>query len=87
MVIGKGSGRQLLRAAEAWPDSDVTEFQVHGWRYSKPIHVEQSKCLVLNEAPWLLLAGDAFGGPRVEGAALSGWGAADILKQITFNNS
>ncbi len=74
-------GRQLLQAAAAWLGSDVTEFQVHGWRYSKPIHVEQTPCMVLNEAPWLLLAGDAFGGPRVEGAALSGWGAAAVLKQ------
>jgi predicted NAD/FAD-dependent oxidoreductase len=75
------SGRQLLQAAAAWLDSDVIEFQVHGWRYSKPIHVEQTTCVVLNKAPWLVLAGDAFGGPRVEGAALSGWSAAAVLKQ------
>ena len=76
------SGRQLLQAAAAWLDSDVTEFQVHGWRYSKPIHVEQTTCLVLNKAPWLVQAGDAFGGPRVEGAALSGWSAAAVLKHL-----
>ena len=63
------TGRELLRAAETWLDSQVTEFQVHGWRYSKPIHGEQSTCLILNESPLLLLAGDAFVGPRVEGAA------------------
>jgi hypothetical protein len=74
-------GRQLLQAAAAWLDSDVPEFQDHGWRYSKPIHVEQTTCQVLNEAPWLVMAGDAFGGPRVEGAALSGWSAAAVLKQ------
>ena len=75
------SGRELLRAAEPWLASGVTEFEIHGWRYSKPIQVEQSTCLILNDSPGLLLAGDAFVGARVEGAALSGWGAADILKR------
>lgn len=81
----KESGQELLRAAQAWLDSDVTEFQVHGWRYSKPIRVEQSACLILHESPRLLLVGDAFAGPRVEGAALSGWGAADTLERMNLN--
>jgi predicted NAD/FAD-dependent oxidoreductase len=81
----QATGHELLRAAEAWLDSDVIEFQVHGWRYSKPICVEQSTCLILQESPPLLIAGDAFAGPRVEGAALSGWGAADALKRMNLN--
>jgi predicted NAD/FAD-dependent oxidoreductase len=75
------SGRELLRAAEPWLGAPVTEFQTHGWKYSKPLRIEQEPCLVLSEAPPLVVAGDAFAGPRVEGAALSGWAAAVALGQ------
>jgi hypothetical protein len=75
------SVRQLLRAAEPWLGSEVTEFQVHDWRYSKPIRTDESPCLVLSQSPPLVLAGDAFAGPRLEGAVVSGWAAADVLKR------
>ena len=78
------TGKKLLRAAEPWLGSKVTEFQVHGWRYSKPLQTEKDPCLVLNQSPPLLIAGDAFAGPLVEGAAHSGWAAADSLKQMNF---
>lgn len=73
-------GRELLKAAEPWLGSSVVEFQVHGWRYSKPLRVENERCYTVSESPPLILAGDAFGGQRVEGAVLSGWAAADVLK-------
>jgi renalase len=76
------SGQELLRAAEPWLGSAVTEFQVHGWRYSKPVQIEPNPCLILSQSPPLLLAGDAFAGPRVEAAAVSGWAAADTLKRM-----
>jgi renalase len=69
-------GQVLIRAAEAWLGAEVTGFQVHGWRYSKPLRIEPGGCLVLSQRPPLLLAGDAFGASRVEGAALSGWSVA-----------
>ncbi len=77
----KESGRELLRAAAPWLGAAVKEFQVHAWRYSKPLRVEECACLLANEAPPLIFAGDAFAGSKVEGAALSGWAAAEILKQ------
>jgi hypothetical protein len=79
------SGQVLLRAAAPWLGSAVVEFQVHGWRYSKPIAVEPSLCLTLNRQPPLLIAGDAFAGSRVEGAMLSGWGVVDTLIQLGLN--
>jgi renalase len=81
----RGSVRELLRAAEPWLGSNVTEFQVHGWRYSKPICTDENPCFVLSQSPPLVLAGDAFAGPRLEGAAISGWAAADVLKHMDLN--
>jgi renalase len=75
---------QLLidAAAPLLGTSMVTEYQVHGWRYSKPTVVDDAPCMLLSEAtalPPLALAGDAFAGPRFEGAVQSGWAAAKML--------
>jgi predicted NAD/FAD-dependent oxidoreductase len=75
-------GRALLDAAEPWLGAGVEAFQVHGWRYAKPVRVEEDGFLVLSEGPPLLLAGDAFAAPRVEGAALSGWRAAEQYRRL-----
>ena len=75
------SGRLLLEAAAEWLGAGIKTFQVHGWRYSKPMRVHEQACVIVSQSPRLVLAGDAFAGPKVEGAALSGWAAAeDILK-------
>ncbi|MBT5071892.1 MAG: NAD(P)-binding protein [Porticoccaceae bacterium] len=74
--------QQLINAAKPYLGANVVDFEVHGWRYSKPVVVDPSPCMVASEAtelPTLVLAGDAFAGPRVEGAVISGWAAADFL--------
>jgi hypothetical protein len=73
------SGRRLLDAANDWLGADVRTFQVHGWLYSKPQQVDECPCMMVSQVPPLVLAGDAFAGPRVEGAALSGWAAAEAV--------
>ena len=75
------SGRELRLAAAPWLGAMVKEFQVHAWRYNKPLRAEECACLLANEAPPLIFAGDAFAGSKVEGAALSGWAAAELLQQ------
>ncbi len=77
------SGRALLDAAATWLGAGIRTFQVHGWRYSKPMRVDPESCLLVSQSPPLVLAGDAFGGPRVEGAALSGWAAAAIIQSAS----
>jgi len=55
---------------------------VHGWLYSKPSTVDPEPCMLASadtQLPPLALAGDAFNGPRVEGAVVSGWAAAAVL--------
>jgi predicted NAD/FAD-dependent oxidoreductase len=73
------SGRLLLEATHSWLGAEVLSYQVHGWRYSKPFQVDTYPCALLQASPPLVMAGDAFSGPRVEGAALSGMAAAETL--------
>ena len=73
------SGRRLLDAANGWLGAEVRAFQVHGWLFSKPLQVDEHPCAMVGQGPPLVLAGDAFAGPRVEGAALSGWAAAEAV--------
>ncbi|MDQ3652812.1 MAG: FAD-dependent oxidoreductase [Acidobacteriota bacterium] len=75
----------IIEAASLrWIDRrKVREAQVKRWRYSKPVHVYPERCLMIPELS-LAFAGDAFGAPRIEGAALSGLAVADVLlKNVT----
>jgi predicted NAD/FAD-dependent oxidoreductase len=57
----------------------VVETSLTRWRYSWVSRSHPEPCLLASETPPLLFAGDAFGGAKVEGAALSGLAAADHL--------
>lgn len=69
----------LLDAATPWLGSAVTRTHLHRWRFSVPLRVYPEPCLVLDTPALLAFAGDAFGGPRIEAAALSGLAAAAAL--------
>lgn len=49
------------------------------WPFAVPTNIHPARTLVSNPGAPLAFAGDAFDGPRVEGAALSGWAAAEAL--------
>jgi renalase len=57
----------------------VVETSLARWRYSWVTNPHPDPCLVASDDPLLLFCGDAFGQPKVEGAALSGLAAADHL--------
>jgi predicted NAD/FAD-dependent oxidoreductase len=75
--------RQLISFASDHLGTDlstrVIETSLARWRYSWVTDVHPEPYLVASEAPSLLFCGDAFGQPKVEGAALSGLAAADYL--------
>lgn len=72
----------LLKAASPWLGSSVSTYQVHRWLYSQPIQAYPDRYMLVDFSAPLLFAGDAFGGPRVEGAALSGLAAANALMML-----
>jgi predicted NAD/FAD-dependent oxidoreductase len=74
--------KAMLEAAHPWLGSTPLEAKLHRWRYSIPTRLHPDRCVSLEEPAPLVLAGDAFGGPRIEGAALSGWAAATRLAEI-----
>ena len=53
--------------------------QVQRWRYARATTLYPARFLEAHEQPRLLLAGDAFGAGKVEGAVLSGRAAAERL--------
>ncbi len=75
----------LTAAARPWlGGARIVEAQVKRWRFATPQHVWPAPSLRLDGpggAP-LVLAGDAFGGPRVEGAACSGLAAAEDVSRL-----
>ena len=77
----------LFDAASTWIDSSVIEYQVHRWRYSLPATFYTQPYCALQELP-LIMAGDAFVAPKIEGAVLSAMAAANyILKTHNSFNS
>lgn len=69
----------LVRAAQL--DSVVIpgSVQIQRWRYARPSIEHPERFLLLDGVPPIVCAGDAFGGAKVEGAALSGTAASIAL--------
>lgn len=68
----------VLPEIEPWLESLVVKATLHRWKYSEPVTTHVRPCEWLPELG-LGFAGDAFGGPRVEGAALSGLALAAAM--------
>ena len=69
----------LVQAASPWLDAaKITDVHLHRWRYATPVELQPEPCLVKADG-CLVFAGDAFGGPRIEGAFRSGLAAAEAV--------
>jgi predicted NAD/FAD-dependent oxidoreductase len=69
----------LLPVVAPWLGSPVVSATLHRWKFSEPKATHPERCVWLPELG-LGFAGDGFGGPRVEGAALSGLALAAALR-------
>jgi renalase len=69
----------LIDAAEPWLGSRVIAHHLHRWRFSRPVAPAAEPFLFSESPAPVALAGDAFGGARMEGAFLSGLAAAERI--------
>jgi len=59
----------------------IIEGQLKRWRYSMPALLYPEPYVLVDAGAPLIFAGDAFGGPQVEGAVLSGLAAGQALAE------
>jgi renalase len=72
-------GTALTVAAQPWlGDATIIEHQVKKWRFATPRTIAPDPCWTSNDRS-VILAGDAFAGPRIEGAHNSGLAAAHAV--------
>ncbi|MGH9134497.1 MAG: NAD(P)/FAD-dependent oxidoreductase [Ilumatobacteraceae bacterium] len=77
----------LIDAARPWIGSaNIVESQVKRWRFATPCTPWPDPCWIAPEGS-LVLAGDAFGGPRIEAAYDSGLAAAAALTASSASNA
>jgi predicted NAD/FAD-dependent oxidoreductase len=75
----------LTAAARRWTGAaGVVAAALERWAHATPLETWPHPCLVASAGPGpLVLAGDAFAGPKVEGAWRSGAAAAAVLDRRT----
>ena len=69
---------ELMHKAGAWiGEAKILDSQIKKWRYSGPVTpLPEPTYLIESDGARIALAGDAFAGPKVEGAFNSGYAAA-----------
>ena len=76
----------LLDLARPWidgpADTAVIDRSLHRWKFSQPVTILPTPLVAVTHAPPIVCCGDAFGGPRVEGAASSGLAAARWMARV-----
>ncbi|MDX2175959.1 MAG: FAD-dependent oxidoreductase [Candidatus Sumerlaeia bacterium] len=76
----------LVQAAAELLGSEPVRVSGHRWRYSQPMNPHPGPMAAIRAPGPLAFAGDSFGKPRLEGAALSGFAAGDWLRAVIGGN-
>ena len=71
--------QNLMYIASDWIKTKFKTYQIKKWRYSQARVIHEKRTVFFEHPLPLALAGDAFGGLRIEGAALSGLAAAEAI--------
>ena len=61
----------------------MADFQIHRWRSNQVVQTYDNPFLHVKKYGSIFMAGDAFGGGRIEGTALSGIEVAENNIEIT----
>ncbi|MBA4115202.1 MAG: FAD-dependent oxidoreductase [Rubrobacter sp.] len=69
----------LLQEAKDYLGTGVRATAVYRWEYSMPASSYEEQFIYVEGPPPLVFCGDAYAGPKVEGATLSGLAAAEKL--------
>jgi renalase len=76
----------LIDHARPWIDGEpataVIEKSLHRWKFALPTTLVPEPLVAVSHAPPIACCGDAFAGPRVEGAASSGLAAGRWLARV-----
>jgi predicted NAD/FAD-dependent oxidoreductase len=72
----------LIELARPWlGEAVIVESQLKRWRFATPMSIWPERCWQPDGVDSLAVAGDAFAGPRVEGAILSGLAAGRAVTE------
>jgi renalase len=71
--------RLLLEEAKDYVSTGVQATAVYRWEYSQPANPHDEPFVYVEGPPPLMFCGDAYAGPKVEGAVTSGLSAAEKL--------
>ena len=76
----------LIELVRPWIDGDpataIVEKSLHRWKFATPTTIIPAPLVPAVTTPPIVCCGDAFGGPKVEGAASSGLAAARWIGRV-----
>ena len=73
------TAQKLIKSAEPWIGDSILEYKPHRWRYALSLQSVEPGYLELKGSPKCFIAGDGFGGGKVEGAVESAFATIQAI--------